>query len=205
MSTLEELKEQWGKNRRTGEKTYDKESFGKIIKARVKKHTNTPMKYFWASFALQILVYALLGHVIVKYFYNTAMVVLSVAGILLYIPFTVMLMKKFKEMAVTKLADHTSSSVQQYVSRYHNLLQSFYRFKRRYELFLIPLSSIIGVWLVFTLYVPGGVMAHPSGAITTFAITLLSCVAAIWSENRKSFEEPLRQLKEVLDEFKSEE
>jgi hypothetical protein len=81
-------------------------------------------------------------------------------------------------------------------------LFSFYRFKRRYELLLIPLSSAIGVWLVFLLYVPGGVAAYPSGAIVTFGITLLSCAIALAAENKESFDKPLTALRQILDEFK---
>jgi len=206
MSTLEELKKEWGlKSRVVSQQAYDEKTFHKVVKSRVKKHTSASMKYFWASFALQLIVYGLLSHVIVKYWPETGMVVLSLAGILLYIPFTIVLMKKFKSMAATKLTDQTSSSMQAYVTRYHDLLQSFYRFKKRYELFLIPLSSVIGVWLVFTLYVPGGVGAYPSGAMIALGITLISCVMAIWSENKKSFEVPLKQLRQVLDEFQRQE
>ncbi|HEX5171470.1 MAG TPA: hypothetical protein VFW11_19970 [Cyclobacteriaceae bacterium] len=205
MSTLEELKKEWEQKSKTvSQPAYDEKAFDKIIKTRVKKHTNTSMKYFWASFALQILVYGLLSHVVVKYWSDPGKLMLSITGILLYIPFTVVLMKKFKAMATTKLTGSSDSSLQQYVNRYHDLLQSFYRFKKRYELFLIPVSATIGVWLVFELYVPGGVAAYPSGAIITLGVTLISCVLAIWSENKKSFEEPLRQLRLVLDEFRSE-
>lgn len=207
MSTLEELKKEWEQKRNVPvtEQAYDEESFGKMIKSRVKKHTNVSMRYFWASFTLQLLVFALLSHVIVKYWNDWSIVLVGTVGVLLYVPFMIILMKRFKAIAVTRPQDSTESSLQAYVNRRHELLQSFYRFKRRYELFLIPLVSAIGVWLVFQLWVPGGVYAYPSGAVITFGITLISCIAAIWSENKKSFEEPLSQLRQVLDEFKNEE
>lgn len=207
MSTLEELKNEWERKKQSpsSELIYSEESFGRVIKSRVRKNTNASMKYFWASFTLQLLAYALLSHVIVKYWDNRTIVFVGLTGMLAYIPFLVMLMKRFKAIAVTKPKDSTVSSLRSYVNRRHELLQSFYRFKRRYELFLIPLVSAIGVWLVFQLWVPGGVYAYPSEAVITFGITLISCVAAIWSENKKSFEEPLRQLRQVLDEFKNEE
>ncbi|MBA4058691.1 MAG: hypothetical protein C0490_28500 [Marivirga sp.] len=66
------------------------------------------------------------------------------------------------------------------------------------------MSSAIGVILIFNLYVPGGVKGNLTGALTTFAITLLSCAIAIFSENKKSFEQPIHQLQEILDEFKTE-
>jgi hypothetical protein len=83
------------------------------------------------------------------------------------------------------------------------LLLSFYRFKKWYELILIPLASAIGVFILFKLYVPGGVQAHWTGAVMTFAITLISCALAIRTENRKNFREPLEQFDRVLAEFRS--
>ena len=206
MSTLEELKKEWEQKSNVGLRDhYNEESFGKMIKSRVKKQTNASMKYFWASFALQLLVFALLSHVIVKYWNDWSIVLVSIAGMVMYFPFMIMLMKRFKAIAMTRPQDSTASSLQAYVARRHELLRSFYQFKRRYELFLIPVVSAIGVWLVFQLWVPGGVSAYPSGAIITFGITLISCIAAIWSENKRSFENPLRQLQQVLDEFKNDE
>ena len=185
---------------------YDEVALEKIFRSRVKKQTNKAMQYFWASFVLQVLVYALLSHVIVKYWLDTEILLFGLGGVFLFLPFTIMLMKKFKRMATTKLTGehNTGISLYQYVLRHHALLLSFYNFKKRYELVLIPLSSAIGIFLMFKLYVPGGVQEHPAGAVVTFVITLLSCAMAIRSENKKSFEQPLHQLREILDEFKSE-
>jgi hypothetical protein len=203
MSTLEELKEEWGKKSTLASTTnYDQSSFQKIVKSRVKKNVNASMKYFWGSFTLQLMVYALLTHVMVKYWRDIDMLLLSILGAALYIPFTFVLLRKFKRIAITKPADTLRSSLQMYVQQHYDLLFSFYRFKRRYELFLIPLSSAIGVWLVFLLYVPGGVAAYPSGAVVIFGITLLSCAIALAAENKESFGKPLTALRQILDEFK---
>jgi len=205
MKTLEEFKSEWGKSLGTplSQQPYNKTELEKIFRARIKKHTNKAMQYFWASFVLQVIVYALLSHVIVKYWPDTTTLLLSMAGVALYIPFTIILMNKFKQMAVTKLVDKSdpAASLRHYTIQQYTLLQSFYRFKKLYELMLIPLSAAIGVVLVFKLYVPGGVPQHLTGALISFIITLLSCAMAIRSENKKSFEQPLRQLRNILDEF----
>lgn len=204
MKTLEELKNTWDGNRPllSGAQDYDQASLGKIFKMRVQKNANKAMQYFWASFVLQIVVYALLSHVIVKYWSYPEMVWPGIGGIILYIPFTVILMRKFKSMAVIKLFDHTGTAMNKYVHKHYHLLESFYRFKTRYELILIPLSAVIGVFLIFRLYVPGGVLAHLGGAAITFAITMVSCALAIHAENKKNFREPLKNLRAILDEFK---
>jgi hypothetical protein len=66
------------------------------------------------------------------------------------------------------------------------------------------LSSAIGVFLTFKLFVPGGVQENSTGAIITFAVTLISCILAIRSENRRNFAEPLYQLEKVMEEFEHE-
>src|SRR5688572_22278427 len=104
MSTLEELKKVWEANQETAQvhQRYDRETLDDIVKSRTKKNMKKSMHYFWGAFFLQILVYALLSHVIVKYGGNAETLFLGIAGILLYLPFTIILMKKFKQMAVIK-------------------------------------------------------------------------------------------------------
>ena len=104
------------------------ESFKKMIRARARKHTNESFKYFWASFALQILVYALLSHVIVKNWGDILIMLPAGFGILLFVPFTVVLMNKFKSMTV-----NSETSISAYVRRQHELLYAFYKFKRRFS------------------------------------------------------------------------
>ncbi len=204
MKTLDELKENWAAiSGSSNQEAYAQPQLEKIFKSRVSKHTNASMQYFWASFTLQIIVYSLLCHVIVKYWGDTNILWLSIAGILLYVPFTVMLMQKFKQMASAKFIEGADieTSMQQYASVQYGLLKKFYRFKKRYELMLIPLSAAIGVLIMFKLYVPGGITSHPIAASVAFAITIMSCEIAIRSENIKSFEQPLAKLKSILDEF----
>jgi hypothetical protein len=204
MSALDDLKKNWNENEVgvSVPPTYDKASLEKIIKTRTQKNMKASMHYFWGALALQILVYALLSHVIIKNYDNVETLLLGVGGILLYIPFTIILMKKFKAMAVIKPEGSSTHSLHDYVLRQHSTLQSFYAFKKRYEVVLIPLSIAIGTFLTFKLFVPGGVANHMTGAAITFLISLLSCVWSIRSENKKSFDRPLDELRQILEEFK---
>src|SRR5688500_4480324 len=112
-------------------------------------------------------------------------------------------MKKFKQMAIIKTDDKNSgASLRNYVLQHYTLLRSFYSFKKKYELLLIPLSSAIGVFLTFKLFVPGSVEQNINGAIITFVITLASCFWSIRLENQKSFERPLHELEKLTEEFK---
>jgi hypothetical protein len=207
MSTFEDLKKIWEANQETAQvpKPYDHKTLESIIKSRMKKNMKKSMQYFWGSLFLQILVYALLSHVIVKYGGDVETLIFGTAGILLFLPFTIVLLKKFKRMAIVKPEDGNSGkSLHQYVFHQHALLKGFYAFKKRYELLLVPLSTGIGVFLTFKLFVPGGVEGNPIGASITFLITLVSMIASIYSENKKSFEQPLHDLNLLLKEFKAE-
>ena len=207
MSTFEELKKVWEANQETAEgyKRYDHATLVNIVKSRTKKNMKKSMHYFWGALFLQILVYALLSHVIVKYGGNTETLLFGIAAILLYLPFTILLMKKFKQMAIVKPAQGNSGwSLYQYVFQQRALLQGFYTFKKRYEFLLIPLSTGIGVFLTFKLFVPGGVEENPTGATVTFLVSLFSMIMSIRLENKKSFEQPLQDLSRLLKEFQAE-
>jgi hypothetical protein len=203
---LEELKKSWDEdNRRVADKTaYDRATLHKIVRSRVNTHMRSAFRYFWGAFVLQIIVYAMLCHVIVRYWGDQLIFLTGIAGLFLYLPFTVMLMKKFKALAVIRPGGHTGDSLYEYVFRHRSLLLGFYRFKVRYELLLVPISSVIGIYLTFRIFVPGGVAAYPMGALIALAITLLSCAWAMASENKKNFKTPLRRLEEMLSEFKRE-
>ena len=166
------------------------DQFNKIIKHKAREHTSEAFKYFWASLTLQIIVYAMLSHVIVKYWGDAVMLAASI-GILLYIPFTIVFMKKFKGMAVAQGPMNT------YVSKQYELLESFYKFKKRYELVLIPLVTLIGTFITFELY-----FRNIEVAAVAFFITLITCIIAIREENKKSFDIPLSKLREVLDDLR---
>ncbi|HYI78974.1 MAG TPA: hypothetical protein VEW65_15240, partial [Chryseolinea sp.] len=116
------------------------------------------------------------------------------------------LLKKFKRMAIAKPEDRNSGkSLYQYVLLQHSLLESFFVFKKRYELLLVPLSTAIGVFLTFKLFVPGGVAENPIGAVITFFTTIITMVVSTRMENKRSFEQPLCDLKQLLNDFKTEE
>src|SRR5690606_34616028 len=182
--------------------SYDPGSFSRLVKSRVKKETDKAMQYFWSSFTLEIIVFALLCHVMLRYWNEGQLFIISILGILLHLPFTYMLMSKFKKMAVTKPLDNSSSSLYRYVRTRYELLDSFYRFKRGYERFLIPISTLVGCYLVFEMYMPGEWGIYWNAFWIIIVITIISCAVVLRRENQQNFEEPLNQYKAILDEFK---
>ncbi|MEJ1237022.1 hypothetical protein WBG78_02775 [Chryseolinea sp. T2] len=201
MDALDEMKTKWSQKCVHG-KSYRTSNLPDAIRQRMRLHTRESMKYFWASFTLQIIVYALYSHALLRYMHDPMTVTLSVLGIVAYIPFTHILMRKFKQLALTKPGSAEVSSVQHYIEQKRNILQSFFTFKRRYEFFLIPVSSLFGTLLVFKIYVPGGPLDNLNGVWITMVITLISCYIAIRRENLKSFRAPLTELDKLITEFK---
>ena len=204
MSTLDELKKGWEMDPSISSEPllYDQAGLVAIIKARSARQVNRTIHYFWASLTFQIIVYALLSHVFIQFWGVSAVQWGCLAGVLFYLPFTIVLMRQFKRVAQASPGrTDMAISMQARIQQQYSSLRAFYRFKRGYEYGLIPLSTALGVWLTFMSYVPGGVLQHPTGAAITYLLSLLACGWAIRRENRNHFEQPLRTLKEVLEEF----
>lgn len=206
MSTLDDYKKKWCKNSPfvASEDTYDLKSFKNMIRMRIKKQNNRIFRYFWTTFALQNLLYGLLCFVMIRYGSDLPIFICCVAGVLITVPFTVYMMKRYKQLAVNKLNRDSNASIYEYINRQRDLLLDFFKFKKVYELILIPVSTAIGVALVFDLFFPGGVLASLEVAIILFMLTLIGCFFAIRSENKKYFIQPLDDLQSILDEFQDE-
>src|SRR3954466_3696330 len=136
--TLDEMKSEWRKGGDKG--SYDEAALKQLVRARVRKHTGTAFQYFWAAFVLQIILYAMLSHVILKYWYEPTMTMPALLGIAAFIPFTTVMVRRFKAVA---LMNSSQGPMSTYVARRREFLESFYKFKRKYELMLIPLATLI--------------------------------------------------------------
>ncbi len=206
MATLDELKKGWQTSSPTPLEPphCDQAALLAITRARSARQVNRAIQYFWASLTLQLIVYGLLSHVLVRFWGTTDVQWLCFLGMLLYLPFTVVLLGQFKRIARASPGQQADSfSVKATIQQQYINLNGFYRFKRRYEYGLIPLITALGVYLVFWLYVPGGVGQHLTGATTTYLLFLLACGWAIRRENDNHFKQPLGELERVLDEFKN--
>lgn len=204
MSVLDDFKDQWNEEKHPSTELppFDRSALEQLTRTRARQQVNQAMRYFWGAFTLQIIVYALLTHVGIRFWGEPRNQWLCLAGILLYLPFTTMLLRKFKQIAVASPGRNDSTdSVQTRIRAQYLNLVSFYRFKKRYEYLLIPASTGLGIFLTFQLYVPGGVAPNLTTAACLFALTLLSCVWAIRRENRQQFERPISELEKLLSEF----
>ena len=199
METLDEAKNLWQNTDQAEQPVFDKTEVDTIIKTRIKKEKKNAGDYFWLSFTYQMLIYAFASHLLIKYWGDARIMLLSAAGVLLYIPLTVILMRKFK--AMLNLPVQGSTDLQSNVKNQLALLGQFYSFKKRFDLLSLPLTSVILTGIIFILYVPGGVEAHFAGAaITGFGMLLIYSVAA-WFENKKHFIHPLTRLRFILEDI----
>lgn len=201
MSTLDEFRNGW-KSTGAVSTQYDPASLLALTKARSARQVNRTIQYFWAFMTHQIIVYGLFSHLLIRYWDVSVVKWACRAGLLLYIPFTIVLVRQFRRVAVASPGRSDSSfSVRACIQQQYNSLRLFYRFKRAYEYGLIPLSTALGVWLIFRVYVPGGLAQHPEAAATTYLLALLACGWTIRRENRTHFEQPLHHLNGILEEF----
>lgn len=204
MQNLDEIKKNWKVDtEHLNSGRLDKLAWQNLLKQQVKKQKNISMEYFWASFIFQIIVYGFLTHVIIKNWEDRMVLLPSVFCLLLYLPFTVVLMGKFKRMAVLRQDETYASdpSIKEYVVKQYRLLKSFYKFKTRYEIVLVPLSSAFFVWIFFQIYFPGGVITKPILSVLLFILIVGACTAAILAENKRNFKKPLKQLEEILKDI----
>jgi len=204
MKELDDLKKSWHEAKENkNQPVLDQHTLQNLVKARSDGQRNISMKYFWAAFTLHLMLYSFSAHVIIRYWNDWQVVMLAFVWVLLHIPFTSMLMQKFKKMAVLKMEKHMPStlSMHAYLQQQYSLLREFYNFKKRYEIILVPLSALILIWIIFRLYVAGGITTYPIAAAVLYVVAMAGSIWAIKNENKKRFEQPLSQLKGLLEEM----
>lgn len=204
METFEDIRKCWQQNMAKDANTglLSKESIEGTIRARVRKQQAIVLQYFWPSFTYQVLIYAFASHLLIKFWGDGQVMLFSLCGAILYIPFTAILLNRFKAMYAS--ATDKSFPVQNigdHVKKQHALLLQFFRFKKRFEWLAIPLSCLIMVMIVFKLYVPGGIAEYPASGIIFFVMLLTCFATAIYFENRKHFAAPLRKLESILKDI----
>ncbi|MEO5593401.1 MAG: hypothetical protein ABIR15_05025 [Chitinophagaceae bacterium] len=205
MESFENIKKYWEKN--TGEEIgfipISRQSFEEVIRKKISKEQRNVIAYFWASFVFQVVTYAFLSHLFIKYWGNDFIMLWSLAGIIFYVPFTFMLLHKIKCMKMMT-AEKLNSSLPDIASNIKNqyrVLFSFFRFKKFFELFLIPAICFVFIVLVFKLYVPGGAEANLAGFVIAYIIIVSIFCLAVYAENKKRFKGPLRQLQLILEDL----
>lgn len=202
MEGFQEFERNWQRANESALRGIVPEELNKMIRLRTRRQVNRSMGYFWKSLVYHILVYALLCNTIARHWDQVGLVALCLVGIATFVPFTTILVKRFRALA-TAGPTYGERSAAEVVAAKERVLSAFFRFKQRYELFLVPLSCAIGTVVVFNLYVPGGTMSNLNLALMTFMVALGSCAYALFRENKSNFREPLKELRSILGELQS--
>lgn len=127
------------------------------------------------------------------------LMLLSLAGIILYIPFTIILMRKFKAMYNPSV--NNAENIYENVRNQYSLLSKFFRLKKMYDWLAIPVSCFIITVIIFELYTSGGIKEHLIGSMVLFLICITIFTIATRFENKKRFKQPLNQLDIILKDM----
>jgi hypothetical protein len=200
METLDEVKNLWQQNtdKATGPALISKD-IEEVIKIKVKKEKQGIAEYFWLSFTFQNFIYAFASYLLINYWGDTQIMIMTVTGVLLYIPLTIILMQKFK--AMYKPVTATDYNIRNNITHQHKYLSQFFNFKKRFDLASVPLNAVILTGILFKLYVPGGIQVHPLLAVSACAVLLFVYSIATWFENKKHFIKPLKRLGYILEDI----
>jgi hypothetical protein len=201
MNSFDDIKNTWeeGKSMESCSSGLDAETMEKYVKAGMNKVRNSTMKFFWGTFIYHMLIYALLIHVFIRFWGDGYLMLLSLGGILLYIPFTSLMMKKFKMMC--RRDSGSNENIQQFLKYQHRLISEFFRFKRWFDWVGVPASALILVLIIFTLYVAGGFGGNLLAGTLSCVFVIAILAPFIHAENKKSFMVPLSKLESLIDDM----
>lgn len=174
-----------------------------IAASRVRKQFKTVAGFVWASVVHQIILYSFLSYTLVRNWGNTPIMLLCLAGAAAYVPLTAALLRRARALysGTSDTAGTASADIGHYVRAQRDRLADFFRFKRRMDIVGVPVSCAIVVFVTFTLFVSGGVMAYPIASAVVFAIWIGMSAAAVCAENRKRLAAPLKHLEQVLGDL----
>jgi hypothetical protein len=204
MDTFNEVRELWQQNAGPEANTplFGKENVAAVIRARIRKEKKGIAEYFWLSLSYQILIYSFVCWLVIKFWGDHQVMAMCAAGAALYIPFTVVLLRKFKAMYKPDAAGK-SSDIRTHIERQYELLRHFFVLKKRFDLAGIPITCLLLVGIIFKLYVPGGIQDHLAGSTIIYVVLVLIFGTAAWFENKKHFVRPLRRLAFILEDIDS--
>ena len=202
MDPFNEVRDLWQQNAapEANPLPLSKQNVAAVVRSRIRKEKKSIAEYFWLALSYHILIYSFACWLFVKFLGDNQVMAMCAAGAALYIPFTVVLLRKFKAMFKPDAAGK-SSDIQTHVKRQYELLSHFFVLKKRFDLAGIPITCLLLEGILFKLYVPGGIQAHLAGGAIIYAGIVLIFGTAAWFENRKHFIRPLRRLAFILKDI----
>src|SRR6266699_666802 len=119
--------------------------FETIISSRVRKELKTVSAFVWAAIVYQMVLFSFLAHTLIRHWGATQIMLLCLAGGALYIPLTVVLIRRIKTL-YRRPAEGPASPVPDVfrkVEGEYARLADFFRFKKRLDWIGVPISCAI--------------------------------------------------------------
>jgi hypothetical protein len=199
MKSLDEAKKCWGESKERKQVELPGDEVKQIIRQRIRKEKKVLFEYFWASYTWQFIIYVAMTNMIIHFWGDWNVVAVCVTGILIYIPFTTVFIKKFIRMAMK--TNGSSQNLYSNIKLQWNKMNEFFAFKRKFDWLGIPLSCFIITMIIFKLWVPGGWEEHVTGALIVYLLAISAFLIATLMENKKRFREPLYKLQLIINEI----
>lgn len=203
MNELEEARNCWSKAKQTKSPVLSQSTVHSLVTSRAKREQKVITEYIVASGVWQLIVYAFMTHFVIRFWGDWSILGWCLGGILLYIPFTFVFLKKFKGMCsgtLNKPVIH-DQAILHYVKNQFRLLSEFFQFKKGFDFVGVPVSCFIILIIIFKLYMPHPIETYIVGASITYLLILVIFILAILHENKKRFHKPLHHLEAMIKEM----
>jgi len=177
----------------------------KLIRSGIKKEQKMVWEYCIASGFWQWLVYASLTHFIIRFWGDWQFMISCFAVILLYIPFTMMFIRKFRNMRMITFNKSSLQSQDIYATLkiQYKMLNDFFVFKKRFDWLNVPLCCFIIVMILYKYGMIPSFKENIGASAIIFLIYALLFIIAIYIENRKRFKVPLEKMEMVIKEMQT--
>ena len=205
MKSFEEIQKCWKEQKGVSDNAVilSETALTKLIRSGVKKEQKLVWEYCIASGFWQWLVYASLTHFIIRFWGDWQFMISCLAVILLYIPFTVMFIKKFRNMRMVTFnkADLRSQNIHATLKTQYKMLHEFFSFKKKFDWLNIPFCCIMIVMILYKYGMIPSFKENIAASVSVFLVYALLFVIAIYVENGKRFKVPLQKLDMVIREM----
>jgi len=205
MEPIDELQRFWKDHKDSGipAPVLNKEEMKKILAPKIRKEQRFFLEYFFAFYFWLFLLYSALFYFMIRYWGDWIFDLLCLIGIGVYIPYTIVFIKNFRNIRYKASASPDASLP----DIYHQLrlecrsITHYFNFKKRLDLVGMPLLSLIIVALLskFSALPAPGRSLLP--AIIAFLLILGVLTFVTLLQNKKNFIQPLRQLQFIIKEL----
>lgn len=206
MEDLKHLKSLWACGTQLGQETavIKEELLKDLVSMHLQQERQLLLSYVIKTSVWIFLVTAVFGHLVVRFWGEWPIVCLSLAGLLIYIPFTAMFMRRFKSFYGLQ-----GTQIAQDLSVYEALQQKkadilrFYQFKKLFDFLMIPVCCMLIMLLINRYSFAAPLSVHLTFNLIVLLLALGSFSWATVLDNRRYFKHPLMKIEEVLRDMES--